>query len=132
MYMLDTNICIYLINNKDPNLAKKIARVPVDEICISTISLAELEYGVSKSQQTAKNAQALAKFLSILSVVDFDDSAAQVYGEVRANLECNGTVIGDMDMLIAGHAKSKGYILVTNNEQEFKRVEGLIIENWVN
>ena len=130
MYMLDTDICIYIINKKSIELAKKIASVPAENICISTITQAELEYGVSKSQYPAKNAQALAKFLSILSVVNFDDSAAQTYGEVRANLERKGSVIGNMDMLIAGHAKSKGYILVTNNEQEFKRVDGLTLENW--
>ena len=117
MYMLDTDICIYIINKKSTELAKKIANVPVENICISTITQAELEYGVSKSQHPAKNAQALAKFLSILSVVNFDDSVAQTYGEVRAILERKGTVIGNMDMLIAGHAKSKGYTLVTNNEQ---------------
>jgi len=130
MYMLDTDICIYIINTKSIELAKKISSAPADKICISTISQAELEYGVSKSQQPAKNAQALAKFLSVLKVVNFDDEAAQIYGEIRANLERKGTVIGNMDMLIAGHAKSKGYILVTNNEQEFNRVDGLIVENW--
>ena len=131
MYMLDTDICIYIINKKSIELAKKILNVPADKICISTISQAELEYGVSKSQQPAKNAQALAKFLSVLKVINFDDEAAQVYGEIRADLESKGTVIGNMDMLIAGHAKSKGYILITNNEQEFKRVDSLIVENWV-
>jgi tRNA(fMet)-specific endonuclease VapC len=129
--MLDTDICIYLINEKSPELARKITSVPTDEICISTITLAELEYGISKSQHPSKNAQALAKFLSILNVVDFNDKAAQLYGEVRADLEHKGTVIGNMDMLIAGHAKSKGYIVVTNNEHEFRRVDGLAVENWV-
>ena len=131
MYMLDTDICIYIINKKSIELAKKIASVPADEVCISVITQAELEYGVSKSQYPAKNAQALAKFLSVIEVVDFDDEAAQTYGQVRANLERKGAVIGNMDMLIAGHAKSKGYILITNNEQEFKRVDGLTVENWV-
>jgi len=130
MYMLDTDICIYLINTKSPKLAQKITGVASDEILISTITQAELEYGVSKSQNLKKNAQALAKFLSVFYVVDFDDKAAQIYGEIRANLERNGTVIGNMDMLIAGHAISKGYTLVTNNEREFNRIDGLIIENW--
>ena len=132
MYMLDTNICIYLINNKHPELAQKIAEVPADTIFISTITQAELEYGVSKSKNSGRNALALAKFLSVIKVLDFDTKAAQSFGDIRANLEQKGKIIGLMDMLIAGHAKSKGYIIITNNTRDFKRVEGLKLENWVN
>ena len=130
-YMLDTDTCIYLINKKHPELAQKIINVPYENICISSITQAELEYGVSKSLNPAKNAQALTKFLSVINVVNFDSNAAISYGEVRANLERKGKVIGSMDMLIAGHAKSNGFIVVTNNVDEFERVEGIIIENWV-
>jgi len=131
MFMLDTNICVYLINNKSPELAKKITNIPFEEICVSTITQSELEYGVAKSQFTAKNAQALAKFLSTVTVVDYDTKAAEVYGEIRADLERKGKTIGLMDMLIVAHAKSNGYIVVTNNVREFERVEGLVFENWV-
>ena len=130
MYMLDTNICIYLINNKHPELAQKIANVPSDNIYISTITQAELEYGVSKSKNPVKNALALAKFLSVIRVIDFNTEAAQAYGDIRADLEQKGKLIGLMDMLIAGHAKSKGFIIITNNIREFERVERLNLENW--
>ena len=132
MYMLDTNICIYLINNRSPGLAKKIAEVESEHIYISTITQAELEYGVSKSKNPGKNALALAKFLSVVSVMDFDTKAAQAFGEIRADLEQKGKIIGLMDMLIAGHAKSKGFVIITNNIREFERVEGLNLENWTN
>ena len=130
MYMLDTNTCIFLINNKSPGLAKKITDIPYENICVSTISQSELEYCVSKSQQKARNAQALAKFLSVVTVLDYDTNAAEAYGEIRADLEQKGQIIGQMDMLIAGHAKSGGHVIVTNNVSEFKRVDGLVVEDW--
>jgi len=130
MYMLDTNICIYLINKKHPGIAQKITKIPQEKIYISTITQAELEFGVAKSQNPLQNAQALAKFLSTISVIDFDTQAAEAYGEIRANLQRKGNTIGHMDMLIAAHAKSKRFIIVTNNISEFARVEGLEMENW--
>ena len=130
MYMLDTNICIYLINSKHPGLAQKIADVPGEDICISAITQAELEYGVSKSRDPLKNALALGKFLSVISVIEFDTNAAEAYGSIRADLEKKGQIIGQLDMLIAGHAKSKGFIMVTNNIREFGRIAGLATENW--
>ena len=132
MYMLDTNICIFLINRKHPGLAQKIADIPFDEICVSTITQSELEYGVSKSRHKAKNAQALVKFLSTVTVLDYDTKAAEMYGNIRADLERKGQLIGPLDMLIASHALSKGFIVVTNNVGEFERVEGLKVEDWVN
>ena len=132
MYMLDTNTCVYLMSSKHPDLARKIASIPVEDICISTITQAELEFGVSKSHSIVKNAQALAKFISTISVIGFDTEAAEAYGVIRADLERKGNTIGHMDLLIAAHAKSQGYIIVTNNIREFSRVDGLVIENWVN
>ena len=131
MYMLDTNICIFLINNKHPEIARKITDIPSEKICVSTITQAELEFGVAKSRKPAKNAQALAKFLSVIRVLDFDTRAAEVYGEIRVDLERRGETIGYMDMLIAAHAKSSGYTIVTNNIREFDRIDGLQVENWV-
>jgi tRNA(fMet)-specific endonuclease VapC len=128
--MLDTNICIYLINNKLPELAKRITEIPNEQICVSSITQAELEYGVAKSQNRLKNAQALAKFLSVMNVLSFDSNASVEYGEIRADLERRGMSIGPLDMLIAGHAKSLGYIVVTNNTREFARVDGLSVEDW--
>jgi len=130
MYLLDTNTCIFLINKKSQELAMKIADVAIDEICVSTITQSELAYGVSKSQYKTKNAQALAKFLSTVTVLDYDTKAAEVYGEIRADLERKGEIIGPLDMLIAGHAKSAGLVIVTNNVREFKCVDGLMVEDW--
>ena len=130
MYMLDTNICIFLINSKSPELARKITDIPFDEVCVSTITQSELEYGVSKSQNKKKNAQALVKFLSTVTVLDYDTKAAEVYGEIRADLERKGQVIGQLDMLIAAHAKSEELVIVTNNVREFGRVDGLVLEDW--
>jgi len=130
MYMLDTNICIFLIKNKSLELAKKIASVPENQIFISTIVQSELEYGVAKSQNITQNALALMKFLSTMSVIPFDCAASEEYGKIRADLERKGKPIGNMDMLIAAHAKAAGLVCVTNNVKEFGRVEGLAVEDW--
>ena len=130
-YMLDTNICIYAIKNKPEKVLNTLKEKLNDGICISAITLAELAHGVEKSAARDKNRAALLRFLSILTVLPFDDLAAAEYGEVCANLQRKGTPIGTMDMLIAAHSKTEGLILVTNNTREFERVEGLILENWV-
>jgi tRNA(fMet)-specific endonuclease VapC len=129
--MLDTNICIYLIKNKPTEVKKKFDMFEVGEICISSISVSELYYGVHKSQMVERNLQALALFLAPLNIVDYDEKAAIVYGKIRSDLEVNGKVIGSLDMLIAAHAESIGVTLVTNNTKEFERVDGLKLENWV-
>ena len=130
-FLLDTNICIYLINKKDVGLLRKIQRYRNDEIAISTITIAELEYGVSKSSKTHQNRLALSTFLIPFSALDFDQEAATEYGIIRTWLEANGKRVGPMDMLIAAQARSKGLILVTNNEKEFAQVPGLEVENWI-
>ena len=130
-YMLDTNICIYAIKNKPEGVLEKL-RENIDlGICISAITLAELEHGVAKSMYPEKNAMALLKVLSLINVRDFDDRAAIEYGRICAYLQKQGTPIGTMDMLIAAHAISDDLILVTNNLREFQRVPGLRLENWV-
>lgn len=130
-YMLDTNICIYAIKNKPESVLKKLKEMLVKGLCISSITLAELEHGVAKSQFPEKNSLALAQFISILTVKAFDDLAAYEYGQICAYLQKQGTPIGVMDMLIAAHAKSSDLILVTNNTKEFERIPNLNIENWV-
>ena len=130
MYMLDTNICIYLINEKSEDLALKIATIPNEQICISAITHAELEFGVAKSQRPDKNIRALTKFLATITVLPFDSKASEQYGIIRASLERVGQVIGQMDMLIAAHAKSNNFTVVTNNVKEFERVHNLKIEDW--
>lgn len=129
-YMLDTNICIYAIKNRPEVVLRRLKSNMHNGLCISAITLAELEHGVEKSERPEKNAAALLRFVSILQVLPFDDSAALAYGWLCAWLQRRGTPIGPMDMLIAAHAKSKGLILVTNNVREFARVPELKIENW--
>ena len=129
--MLDTNICIYLIKNRPIELKKKFNEYEVGEICISSIVVSELYFGVEKSQMVEKNKKALALFLSSLNIVNYDEKCAIEYGKIRAELEQKGQAIGSLDMLIAAHAKSMGITLVTNNTKEFDRVDGLVVENWV-
>lgn len=129
-YMLDTNICIYAIKNKPRQVLQKLQNTIDTGLCISTITLAELEHGVAKSLHQEKNTLALMQFLSILTVVPFDDMAAIEYGDICATLEKQGTPISTMDTLIAAHARSRQLIFVTNNVREFSRVPKLVIENW--
>ena len=129
--MLDTNICIYLIRQRPQSLLDRFRAFPVGEIGISVITLAELQYGVSKSSQPKRNREALEQFLSPLEVADFDRQATVAYGTIRAVLEKKGRPIGAMNLLIAAHALSLGVRLVTNDEKEFRPVPGLRVENWV-
>ncbi|MDO4545625.1 MAG: type II toxin-antitoxin system VapC family toxin [Bacillota bacterium] len=129
-YMLDTNICIYAIKNKPEKVLLKIREKINEGLCISSITLAELHHGVEKSKYPEKNMMALIRFLSILEVLPFDDLSAVEYGRICADLQKKGIPIGTMDMLIAGHAKAMGMVLVTNNIREFERVQGLELENW--
>lgn len=129
-YMLDTNICIYAIKNKPENVLIKINQNKQFGLCISAITLAELEHGIAKSNFPKKNTEALVQFLSFITVLPFDNSAAMEYGIICADLQRRGTPIGTMDMLIAAHALAENLILVTNNTREFERVKNLLIENW--
>lgn len=133
-YMLDTNICIYGINNRPKAAADQIKEhlkaYRKDGVCISTVALAELEFGASKSNYTAKSTAVLLQFLSVVDVVPFGRSAAIEYGRIRAYLQKRGTPIGPMDMLIAAHAMAENLVLVTNNVREEARVPDLRIENW--
>ena len=131
-YMLDTNICIYAIKNKPEQVLEKLKENLSNGICISAITLAELQHGVEKSMNPEKNSMALLQFLSILDILPFDDLAAVEYGKICAYLQKRGTPIGTMDMLIAAHAKTENLIIVTNNVREFERVPDLKIENWAN
>ncbi|TKB94576.1 MAG: type II toxin-antitoxin system VapC family toxin [Nitrospira sp.] len=129
--MLDTNICIYLIKQRPPTVIDRFLSHPVGDIGVSSITVAELAYGVNKSRHTTKNRLALEQFLAPLDLAAFDQDAALSYGRLRALLEQKGSPIGSMDLLIAAHALSLGVRLVTNNLREFQRVPGLRLENWV-
>ena len=130
-FMLDTTVCIYIIKRGPETVLGRFVSHPVGDIGISVITLAELEYGASKSTVPARNREALEQFVSPLEVAAFDRPATLTYGRMRALLEKKGRPIGSMDMLIAAHALSLGARLVTNNVEEFKRVPGLRVENWV-
>jgi len=130
-FMMDTDTCIYILKQRPPEVIQAMKNQYINNLCISTITLAELEYGVAKSQHVSSNQTALLKFLAPIAVMPFDDSAAVKYGQIRAYLQGNGMKIGPYDLLIAAHALSKGLILVTNNTREFARVPGLSMENWV-
>jgi tRNA(fMet)-specific endonuclease VapC len=129
-YMLDTNICIYLIKQKPEKVLRHFKAHSVGEIGISSITLAELRYGVERSQQVQKNRQALEEFTLPLEIAAFDEAAADVYGNMRAGLEQAGTLVGSMDMLIGALALSLGVTLVTNNLREFKKIKNLKVVDW--
>ena len=130
-YMLDTNICIYIVKKKYAQILDKFSSISPNDICISSIVLAELEFGICKSKFSLKNSVAIAVLLSSIEVVPFDRNAAKEYGDIRAKLERNGTPIGFNDMLIAAHARALNLTLVTNNVKEFSRIENLNLENWI-
>ena len=129
-YMLDTNICIYVIKTKPEKVFQKLQTIHPEDVCISSVTYAELVHGVEKSIAVEKNRLALSMLLANMEILDFDVDAADCYGKIRAGLEKNGTPIGPLDMMIAGHAQSLGYTIVTNNVKEFSRVAALKIENW--
>ena len=127
--MLDTNICIQIMNHAGNRMLAKLIEHE-GEMCISTVVAAELRFGAAKSAAKKKNQQMLAEFLAPLEVIPFDEDAAESFGDLRAVLEKSGRPIGPLDTLIAGHALSLNATLVTNNTREFQRVKGLRVENW--
>ncbi|MBZ0200192.1 MAG: type II toxin-antitoxin system VapC family toxin [Ignavibacteriaceae bacterium] len=129
-YLLDTNICISIIKKKPEIVIAHLLRNKPGEVAMSSITVAELNYGVAKSSKPMENAIALEQFLQPFVVLEFTKADSEYYGGIRATLEKKGTPIGAMDLLIASHAVSRNLILVSNNEKEFKRVKGLKIENW--
>ena len=129
-YMLDTNICIYIIKEKPKKVLNKFQSLEIGDICISMITFAELEYGVEKSKYTETNRTALTCFLAPIEILPFNQKEAIKYGEIRATLEKQGNVIGAYDLMIGAHAIAENLTLVTNNEKEFNRISELSIENW--
>ena len=129
-YMLDTNICIYVIKHKPEKVLRKLQTIHPEDVCISSVTYAELVCGVEKSAAVEKNRLALFMLLANMDSLGFDVEAADCYGKIRADLEKKGRPIGPLDMMIAGHGQSLGYTVVTNNVKEFSRVTALRIENW--
>lgn len=129
-YMLDTNILIYLKKQMPMEVVKVFETVSKHDVCISSITMAELEFGVQNSKYPLRNKMALLLLLSEIEILSFGQKAAQAYGEIRKDLKDRGQIIGGNDLLIAAHAKAEDCILVTNNLKEFERVKGLNCQNW--
>ncbi len=130
-YLLDTNICVYIINKRPQHVIKKVRSIKPGGIGISVITLSELQKGVSKSLHKKKNQPALDLFISVFTVLAYEQPEAKIYGSIVADLEEKGNIIGGNDLFIAAHAKSRNLTLVTNNVREFERVKGLNVENWI-
>jgi len=130
-FMLDTCILIHIIRNRDRDIVEMMKRKTPVGVCVSSVTVAEMEYGAAKSSRPDENRDALYQFLSPLTVLPFDQKAAYEYGLVRSCLEQKGTVIGSMDMMIAAHARSISATIVTDNIREFSRVPDLTVENWL-
>ncbi|TGK08797.1 type II toxin-antitoxin system VapC family toxin [Leptospira fletcheri] len=129
--LLDTNICIYIINKRPDSVYKKFKKIELENIYISSITEFELRYGVQKSRFFEKNKKALDDFLNYLNILSYGREETEISARIRSELEKSGNPIGPYDLLIASQAVSNGYILVTNNEKEFKKIRGLKIENWI-
>jgi len=130
-YMLDTNMCIYLRQNRPPEVTARFRQMQHGDAVLSVITYGELLYGAERSEQRTRALESIARLVSLLLVLPLPDEAASAYGEIRAALEKRGEMIGGNDLWIAAHAKSAGLTLVTNNDREFKRVPGLKLQNWV-
>ena len=129
-YLVDTNICIYIMNKRPVEVIQKFKQFDVGDVGISTITVSELQYGVAKSSNRKENQRRLEQFLAPLEILLYDEMAAEAYGDIRYNLGKYGQLIGPLDVLIAAHALSLKLILVTNNDREFKRIKNLRVENW--
>jgi tRNA(fMet)-specific endonuclease VapC len=129
-YLIDTNICIYIMNNRPVDVIEKFKKMNIGEIGVSTITISELQYGISKSQNPKNNQIRLNEFVGPLQILPYDSAAAKTYGDIRYNLENTGQTIGPLDLLIAAHAMSQNLVIVTNNDKEFVRIRNLKVENW--
>ncbi|NOY67889.1 MAG: type II toxin-antitoxin system VapC family toxin [Deltaproteobacteria bacterium] len=130
-FLIDTNICIYIMNNHPPEVLQKFKRIGVGKVGISSITVSELHYGACKSSHTKKSIKRLDEFLNPFEILSYNENASRYYGKIRSQLEKQGNIIGPLDMLIAAHALSNNLILITNKVKEFMRIKSLRIENWV-
>lgn len=129
-YLLDTNICIYIAKHQPPLVRERFARHAASELAMSVITLGELRFGAEKSQKREQALAAIDNLAAAMQVSALTDAVGEHYGQIRAALQRTGQMIGNNDLWLAAHARAEGWILVTNNEREFIRVEGLQVENW--
>ncbi len=130
-YLLDSNICIYIMKKHPREVIHKFKQHDPGVIGVSTITVSELQYGISKSRKPILNAQRVQEFLAPLEIIPYDEKAAAVYGHIRCQIEEHGKPLGPLDVLIAAHVLSRDLTLITNNEEEFRRINRLKVENWV-
>jgi tRNA(fMet)-specific endonuclease VapC len=129
--MLDTNICIYIIKNSPVAVRQKFEAISARDLVLSMVTFAELRYGAEKSQSKARALEKIEQLTKTIEIADMNEAAAEHYAHIRASLESQGKPIGNNDLWLAAHARANGWVLVTNNTREFCRVEGLVVENWV-
>ena len=130
-FLIDTNICIYIMNERPQKIIDKFKSIEPGIIGISSITVSELQYGISKSKYKKQNIKRLEEFLIPFDILSYGEMASKFYGDIRLKLEKQGLIIDPLDLLIAAHALSRDLILVTNNEKEFKRIKSLKVENWI-
>ena len=129
-FMLDIDICSYIMREKPIQVLKRFDSYEMEQFCISVVSYAEFIYGVKKSSNPEKHQRLVENFILHVDIIPWDCSAAEHYGQIRKELESRGQIVGNMDLMIAAHARSQGMTIVTNNERHFGRITGLRIENW--
>lgn len=129
-YLLDTNICIYIAKHNPPIVRERFARHTANELVMSVVTLGELRFGAEKSRSRERALAVISQLESAMQIAPLSEAAGQHYGQIRAALQQRGEIIGNNDLWLAAHARAEGWILVTNNEREFARVEGLQVENW--
>jgi tRNA(fMet)-specific endonuclease VapC len=130
-YLLDTNICIYIAKHNPAAVRERFEQLSADALAMSVITLGELQHGAEKSQARAKALAALRQLQKVIQVMPLNDAVGQHYGQIRSTLERKGQPIGNNDLWIAAHARAEGWVLVTDNEREFRRIDKLAVENWV-
>lgn len=129
-YLLDTSICIYIAKHNPPEVRERFARHTADELAMSVVTLGELRFGAEKSQSRERALAVIAQLETTMQIAPLTEAAGEHYGQIRAVLQQRGQMIGNNDLWLAAHARAEGWILVTNNEREFVRVDGLQVENW--
>lgn len=130
-FLLDTNICIYIAKYNPPTVRERFQQYPANQLAMSVVTLGELRFGAEKSHAKDRAMAVINELASLITIQDLSESTADHYGDIRASLQKSGQLIGNNDLWIAAHARSQDWILVTNNEKEFLRVDGLKVENWV-
>ncbi len=129
-FLLDTNICIYIAKHNPPVVRARFARHLADELAMSVVTLGELRFGAEKSQSRERAITVISQLESAMLIAPLTETVGEHYGQIRAALQRSGQMIGNNDLWLAAHARAEGWVLVTNNEREFVRVEGLQVENW--